>query len=341
MNNWCIEMKAGRNLDKDTLLEMQRRMLRIRLFDERASKMVKRGYIPGTVHTSIGQEAQVVGACMALDKGDHMTGNHRSHGHPIGMGSPLGPLMAELVGKATGVCQGKGGSLHLADYSVGSLGESGITGSAIPIAVGAALSAQVLGENRVAICFFGDGTANQGVLYESMNLASAYKLPVIFLCENNFYALSTPSHTVTGGRIVDRAAGFGMPGVLVENGQDVMDVYDAVADAADRARRGDGPTLIEVMTYRFREHSEGLRINVDYRDSEEKALWTSRDPIVMFREELIAEGISNSDEMDAIEAEIEQEVEDCATFALESPDPDPSIAFQHLYTDEYELEGAL
>ncbi len=341
MNNWCIEMKAGRNLDKDTLLEMQRRMLRIRLFDERASKMVKRGYIPGTVHTSIGQEAQVVGACMALGKGDHMTGNHRSHGHPIGMGSPLGPLMAELVGKATGVCQGKGGSLHLADYSVGSLGESGITGSAIPIAVGAALSAQVLGENRVAICFFGDGTANQGVLYESMNLASAYKLPVIFLCENNFYALSTPSHTVTGGRIVDRAAGFGMPGVLVENGQDVMDVYDAVADAADRARRGDGPTLIEVMTYRFREHSEGLRINVDYRDSEEKALWTSRDPIVMFREELIAEGISNSDEMDAIEAEIEQEVEDCATFALESPDPDPSIAFQHLYTDEYELEGAL
>lgn len=333
-------MTAGRNFDKDTLLEMQRRMLRIRLFDERASKMVKRGYIPGTVHTSIGQEAQVVGACMALAKGDYMTGNHRSHGHPIGMGSPLGPLMAELVGKATGVCQGKGGSLHLADYSVGSLGESGITGSAIPIAVGAALSAQVLGENRVSICFFGDGTANQGVLYESMNLASAFKLPIIFLCENNFYALSTPSHTVTGGRIVDRASGFGMPGVLVETGQNVMDVYDAVANAADRARRGDGPTLIEVMTYRFREHSEGLRINVDYRDSEEKALWTSRDPIVMFREELIAEGISNSTEMDEIEAEIEQEVEECATFALESPDPDPSIAFQHLYTDEYELEGA-
>ena len=230
-------MTAGRNFDKDTLLETQRRMLRIRLFDERASKMVKRGYIPGTVHTSIGQEAQVVGACMALAKGDHMTGNHRSHGHPIGMGSPLGPLMAELVGKATGVCQGKGGSLHLADYSVGSLGESGITGSAIPIAVGAALSAQVLGENRVSICFFGDGTANQGVLYESMNLASAFKLPIIFLCENNFYALSTPSHTVTGGRIVDRASGFGMPGVLVETGQSVMDVYDAVANAADRARR--------------------------------------------------------------------------------------------------------
>lgn len=334
-------MEMVRNLPRETLLEMQRRMIRIRLFDERASKMVKRGYIPGTVHTSIGQEAQVVGACMALAQGDKMTGNHRSHGHPIGMGSPLGPLMAELVGKATGVCGGKGGSLHLADYAVGSLGESGITGSAIPIAVGAALSAQVLGEDRVALTFFGDGTANQGVLYEAMNLASAYKLPVIFLCENNFYALSTPSHTVTGGRIVDRAAGFGMPGVRVENGQDVMDVYRSVAEAADRARRGEGPTLVEVMTYRFREHSEGLRINVDYRNADEKELWLSRDPIEMFRAALIAEGIADAAEMDALYAEIEQEVEDCATFALESPDPDVSVAFQHLYTDAYEVESVL
>lgn len=334
-------MTDGLSLPKDELLEMQRRMLRIRLFDERASKMVKRGYIPGTVHTSIGQEAQVVGACMALAKGDHMTGNHRSHGHPIGMGSPLGPLMAELVGKATGVCKGKGGSLHLADYEVGSLGESGITGSSIPIAVGASLSAQVLGEKRVAITFFGDGTANQGVLYESMNLASAYKLPVIFLCENNFYALSTPSHTVTGGRIVDRASGFGMPGVRVEKGQDVISVYNAVREAADRARRGEGPSLVEVMTYRFREHSEGLRINVDYRNAEEKALWTSRDPIILFRDLLIEKGIATADEMDAIDAEIEQEVEDCATFALESPDPDVSVAFEHLYTDDYKLENVL
>jgi pyruvate dehydrogenase E1 component alpha subunit len=334
-------MRSGRNLPKETLLEMQRRMLRIRVFDERASKMVKRGYIPGTVHTSIGQEAQVVGACMALRRGDHITGNHRSHGHPIGMGSPLGPLMAELVGKATGVCGGKGGSLHLADYSVGSLGESGITGSAIPIAVGAALSAQVLGEDRVAMTFFGDGTANQGVLYEAMNLASAYRLPVIFLCENNFYALSTPSHTVTGGRIVDRAAGFGMPGVRVEDGQDVMAVYDAVAEAVDRARRGEGPTLVEVMTYRFREHSEGLRINIDYRDAAEKSLWTSRDPITLFRDALIAGGIADAAEMDALAAAIDQEVEDCATFAIDSPNPDPSAAYAHLFTDAYALEDIL
>lgn len=329
------------SLDKDLLLEMQRRMLRIRLFDERASKMVKRGFIPGTVHTSIGQEAQVVGACMALAKGDHMTGNHRSHGHPIGMGSPLGPLMAELVGKATGVCKGKGGSLHLADYAVGSLGESGITGSSIPIAVGAGLSAQVMDEKRVALTFFGDGAANQGVLYESMNMASAWKLPVIFLCENNHYALSTPAHTVTGGRIVDRAFGFGMPGIRVENGQDVLEVYDAVAEAVARARRGEGPSLVEVMTYRFREHSEGLRINTDYRDANEREFWLSRDPVALFRTMLIERGIASAAEMDAVEAEIAQEVEDCVAFATESPDPDRSVAFADLYSDAYLLEDVL
>lgn len=334
-------MTLSASLDKDLLLEMQRRMLRIRLFDERASKMVKRGFIPGTVHTSIGQEAQVVGACMALAKGDHMTGNHRSHGHPIGMGSPLGPLMAELVGKATGVCKGKGGSLHLADYAVGSLGESGITGSSIPIAVGAGLSAQVMDEKRVALTFFGDGAANQGVLYESMNMASAWKLPVIFLCENNHYALSTPAHTVTGGRIVDRAFGFGMPGIRVENGQDVLEVYDAVAEAVARARRGEGPSLVEVMTYRFREHSEGLRINTDYRDANEREFWLSRDPVALFRTMLIERGIAFAAEMDAVEAEIAQEVEDCVAFATESPDPDRSVAFADLYSDAYLLEDVL
>ena len=271
------------SVSHDTMLEMQRRMLRIRLFDERASKMLKRGQIPGTIHTSIGQEAQVVGACMALRQRDNMTGNHRSHGHPIGKGSPLGPLMAELVGKSGGVCKGKGGSLHLADFAVGSLGESGITGSSIPIAAGAALSAQVLGDDRVALSFFGDGAANQGVLYEALNMSSVWKLPVVFLCENNHYALSTPAHTVTAGRIADRAHGFGMPGVVVEDGQDVLEVHEAVSAAVDRARRGDGPTLVEVMTYRFREHAEGLRLNVDYREATEREHWLSRDPIQLFR----------------------------------------------------------
>ena len=319
--------------DNATLLEMQRRMLRIRRFDERASKMVKRGQIPGTVHTSIGQEAQVVGACMALGRDDYMSGNHRSHGHPIGKGSPLGPLMAELVGKATGVCKGKGGSLHLADFSVGSLGESGIVGSSIPIATGAALSSKVLGNGRVALAFFGDGAANQGCLYEAMNLAGVWKLPVIFLCENNQYALSTPAHTVTSGVIADRAAGFGISGVRVENGQDVLSVYDAVSAAVDRARRGDGPTLVEVVTYRFNEHSEGLKLGVDYRDPAERERWLKTDPITLFREELSNRGAASESELDALEIEVLAEVDEAVRFSDDSAFPDPSVAFDDLYTD--------
>jgi len=327
-------------LDQDTLLEMQRRMLRIRHFDERASKMVKRGLIPGTVHTSIGQEAQVVGACMALADGDYMTGNHRSHGHPIGKGSLLGPLMAELVGKATGVCGGKGGSLHLADFAVGSLGESGIVGSSIPIATGAALSAKVLGNGKVALAFFGDGAANQGCLYEAMNLAGAWDLPVIFLCENNHYALSTPAHTVTSGTIADRAAGFGIAGVRVEDGQDVLAVYDATAEAVERARSGGGPTLIEVLTYRFKEHSEGLRLGTDYRDAAEKESWLQRDPIVIFREYLVKEGVASETELDDLEQSVLDEVERAVEFTDASPYPDAAVAFADLYTEPTPLRVA-
>lgn len=320
------------SLDNETLLEMQRRMLRIRAFDERASKMVKRGHIPGTVHTSIGQEAQVVGATMALRDGDYMTGNHRSHGHPIGKGSPLGPLMAELVGKSAGVCKGKGGSLHLADFAVGSLGESGIVGSSIPIAMGAALSANVRGTEQVALAFFGDGAANQGVLYESMNLSGVWKLPVVFLCENNQYALSTPAHTVTSGVIADRAAGFDMPGVRVEEGQDVLAVHAAVSEAVARARTGGGPTLVEVITYRYNEHSEGLRLGTDYRPSDEREAWLKKDPIQLFREHLLGTGFT-ADRLDALEAEVLAEVDDAVAFSDASPYPDPSVAFDDLYTD--------
>lgn len=319
----------------DLLLEMQKRMLRIRLFDERASKMVKRGEIPGTVHTSIGQEAQVVGACMALGEGDYMTGNHRSHGHPIGKGAALGPLMAELTGKATGVCGGKGGSMHLADFKVGSLGESGIVGSSIPIATGAALSAKVLGTGRVSLAFFGDGAANQGCLYEAMNLSSVWHLPIVFLCENNQYALSTPAHTVTAGVIAERAPGFAMPGVRVEDGQDILKVYDAVKTAVDRARAGQGPSLVEVVTYRFNEHSEGLKLGNDYRNPAEREAWMKRDPIKMFRARLIAEGIADEAVLDALEADVAAEVEAAYQFAEESDYPAPSVAFKDLYTEPF------
>ncbi|GAA2250611.1 thiamine pyrophosphate-dependent dehydrogenase E1 component subunit alpha [Herbiconiux moechotypicola] len=320
-------------LGADDLLEAQRRMLRIRRFDERASKMVKRGHIPGTVHTSIGQEAQVVGSTMALGPSDYMSGNHRSHGHPIGKGAPLGPLMAELVGKATGVCKGKGGSLHLADFAVGSLGESGIVGSSIPIANGAALSSKVLGNGRVALAFFGDGAANQGVLYESMNMAGVWKLPMIFLCENNQYALSTPANTVTSGIIAERASGFGMPGVRVENGQDFLAVYDAVKSAVDRARADEGPTLVEVVTYRYNEHSEGLRLGTDYRNQEERADWLRKDPIALFRETLLQRGFTPG-QLDELEREVDAEVDAAVKFSDDSPYPDPSVAFEDLYTDE-------
>ncbi len=319
----------------DFLLEMQRRMLRIRLFDERASKMVKRGEIPGTVHTSIGQEAQVVGACMALNQCDYMTGNHRSHGHPIGKGAALGPLMAELVGKARGVCGGKGGSMHLADFKVGSLGESGIVGSSIPIATGAALSSKVLGSGRVSLAFFGDGAANQGCLYEAMNLSSVWKLPIIFLCENNQYALSTPAHTVTAGVIAERATGFAMPGIRVEDGQDVLKVYDAVRAAVDRARAGEGPSLVEVVTYRFNEHSEGLKLGTDYRNAAEREAWMKRDPIKMFRAKLVEQGVANAALLDALEAEVAAEIEAAYQFAEESDYPEPSVAFKDLYTEPF------
>jgi pyruvate dehydrogenase E1 component alpha subunit len=300
--------------------------------------MVKRGEIPGTVHTSIGQEAQVVGACMALTDGDYMTGNHRSHGHPIGKGAALGPLMAELVGKAWGVCGGKGGSMHLADFKVGSLGESGIVGSSIPIATGAALSSKVLGNGRVSLAFFGDGAANQGCLYEAMNLASVWKLPVVFLCENNQYALSTPAWTVTAGVVANRAHGFDMPGIRVEDGQSVLTVHDAVSTAVNRARAGQGPSLVEVMTYRFNEHSEGLRLAVDYRNAEEKASWLQRDPIKLFRNYLLEQSVADVTTLDALEAEVLAEVEDSVRFANESPYPEAHVAFKDIYT---EGQGAL
>jgi pyruvate dehydrogenase E1 component alpha subunit len=235
------------------------------------------------------------------------------------------------------VCKGRGGSLHLADFSVGSLGESGIVGSSIPIATGAALSSKVLNNGKVALAFFGDGAANQGNLYESMNLAGVWKLPVIFLCENNLDALSTPAHTVTSGVIASRAAGFDIPGVRVEDGQDFLNVFNAVKTAVDRARSGEGPSLIEVITYRFNEHSEGLRLGVDYRDQEEKAKWLAKDPIVLFRDYLIKEGIANAGELDELYAAVEAEVEEAFEFSQSSPFPDASDPYLNLYTEPFEV----
>ncbi|MPZ74588.1 MAG: pyruvate dehydrogenase (acetyl-transferring) E1 component subunit alpha [Nitriliruptorales bacterium] len=308
-------------------------MIRVRLFDEAVKRFAKRGEIAGSAHLSLGQEAEVVGACYALRDDDWMTGNHRSHGHPIGKGSPLGPLMAEIFGKRTGVCKGKGGSMHLADFRVGSLGESGVVGSAVPIATGAAFTAKVLGTDQVSLCFFGDGGANQGVLHESMNLASIWKLPVIYLCENNHYAVTTPASEATSvANIADRAVAYSMPGVTVEDGQDVLAVHRAVDDAVEHARAGGGPSLVEVKTYRYSEHSEGLRHAGVYRPDDEHAYWLSRDPIVRFRGVLSQEHDVDGETLDALEAEVKAEVDEAVKFARDSEFPEPAEAYEDLYS---------
>src|ERR1700733_12257316 len=231
--------------------EIYRRMLRIRVFEEEGTRLFNTGKIPGAFHASIGQEAAIVGACMALRDDDAMTGTHRSHGHPIGKGADLKGLMAELMGKETGICKGRGGSMHLADKSVGIIGESAIVGGGIPLATGCGLSAKVRGTDQVSLCFFGDGAVNQGTFHESLNMASLWKLPVIYVCENNGYAITTSlarSHAQTS--IAKRAESYGMPGIAID-GQDFLAVYAAASEAASRARRGEGPTLIEAKTYRF------------------------------------------------------------------------------------------
>lgn len=321
-------------LPADTQREMLRRMLRIRRFDERVAELGAKGLIPGGVHTSIGHEGAVVGACMAVRNDDFMTGYHRSHGHPIAKGAKLPPLMAELFGKATGICRGKGGSMHLADFSVGSLGESGIVGAGLPIAVGAALSAQMRGTDQVCLCFFGDGAANCGPFHESLNLASIWKVPVIFVCENNEYAVTfSIREAMAIEHIADRGAAYGIPGVVVD-GQDVLAVYAAASQAVQRARAGDGPTLIEAKTYRFREHAEMLdSLKLTYRPSEEVEQWRQRDPVALFRDDLLERGVLDGAGWEQLDSEVNAEVEEAVTFAHESPFPEPDELAEGVFVE--------
>jgi pyruvate dehydrogenase E1 component alpha subunit len=311
--------------------ELYLRMLRIRIFEERVESLLAKGELPGVAHLSIGQEAAIVGACCATRPDDYMTGTHRSHGHPIGKGSALNGLMAELLGKSTGICKGKAGSMHLADFSVGSLGESGIVASAMPVAVGAALSATVRGTDQIVLCFFGDGGANAGAFHESLNLAAVWKLPVVFFCENNMYAVSVAmSKSTSVEDIAVRAAAYNMPGVIVD-GQSVLDVYEAVVSAVARARSGGGPTLIEAKTYRYREHSSGTRI-VGYRSDEEIEEWNRRDPIELFAAQLLADRVATRADLDEVRTTVTAEVEAATEFARTSPYPPVSAVFDDLYS---------
>lgn len=321
-------------------VEAYRRMCRIRKFEEEGTRLYKAGRIPGAFHASIGQEAAIVGACMALRDDDTMTGTHRSHGHPIGKGANLNALLAELMGKETGVCKGRGGSMHLADRSVGIIGESAIVGGGIPLATGCGLSAKVRRTDQVSLCFFGDGAVNQGTFHESLNMASLWKLPVIYLCENNGYAIITSlerSHGQTS--IAKRADSYGMPGVAVD-GQDVTAVYEATREATLRARRGDGPTLIEAKTYRFDEHQVGLFVpGKPYRPaSEVEEHKARRDPLVLFRSALSEQGFTEV-EITAIESEVVAQVEEAIHFAEESPLPDVASLDDYMFSNS--VRGAV
>ena len=327
-------------LEKPLLMEMLRRMMRIRHFEEAVINLVERAEIVGLAHCYIGQEAVAVGACLALRDDDWMTGNHRSHGHPIAKGGDVNKAMAELLGKSTGFCKGKGGSMHLADFSIGILGESGILGSSIPTAVGAALGSKLQGNDRVAVPFFGDGASNEGAFHESLNLAAIWKLPVVFLCENNQYAITSSfKQMVASNNIADRSAAYDIPGVLVD-GQDVIAMHEAVSQAVARARAGQGPSLIEGRTYRYYDHSLGLsRIVRDpYRDDDEVEEWKQRDPILIHKELLLEQGIATQEEIDQMENEIKEQIQDAITFARESPYPEPSELFEDMFADAIPLE---
>ncbi|MBV8361285.1 MAG: thiamine pyrophosphate-dependent dehydrogenase E1 component subunit alpha [Deltaproteobacteria bacterium] len=321
-------------LDQNRLIEMYRRLLRIRVFEETVVNLQTKGEFPGGAHTSIGQEGEIVGACMALRDDDYMVGNHRSHGHPIGKGADLRGLMAEVLGRKTGVDHGKGGSMHLADFKIGSLGETSIVGSGIPVAVGAALGSKMMGTDRVCLCFFGDGAANEGAFHEGLNLAAVWKLPAIFLCENNFYAVTTPiAQTLAVKDVATRAQAYDIPGVIVD-GQDAIAVFAAVSEAVKRARAGLGPSLIEAKTYRYLEHSVGMRVpRGAYRSDEEIAQWKKRDPIGIHRSALVSNRVANEQDVIEIEAQVRAEVDAAVEYARQSEFPDPAEAFDHLYTN--------
>ena len=316
-------------LDNKTLLWMFDTMVTIRRFEEQSRREADAGKLRG-MHSSIGQEAVPTGVCAHLTDADYVLGTHRSHHHCIAKGVDLSEMMAELLGKATGTNKGKGGTMHIADIDKGMLGANGVVGSNIPVATGVALSAKVRGTKQVSVVFFGDGASNQGSLHESMNLAAIWKLPIIFVCENNRYAESTPfEYVVAGGSVANRASGYDMPGVSVD-GQSALDVYEVSGEAVRRARDGEGPTLIEALTYRYMGHF-GADNPLGYRTEEEEAYYRGRDCIERLKSHLIDGGVATEEELAAIDRNAVDRVAEATRFADESPFPEPD----ELYSDVY------
>ena len=321
------------NKSRELILKIYRNAVAIRAFELAAHEQYANGLLAGSVHLYAGEEGVAAGICGVLNSDDYITSTHRGHGHLIAKGGNLKLMMAELAGKATGYCKGKGGSMHICDMDLGILGSNGIVGAGLPIAVGAGFACQYYGKGQVCACFFGDGASNRGTFHESLNMTSEMKLPVIYVLENNFYAISGSQRELTTlENLSDRAKAYAIPGVTVD-GNDVMAVIDAADEAVSRARRGEGPTLLECKTWRRFGHWEGdpdIRL-FTYRNKEEHEAWLKRDPLPKFRNDIIQGGYVTAEELNAIEKGVDKEIEEAIEFAENSPYPDVSILTEDVY----------
>lgn len=316
-------------IEKERLVKIYKTMNDIRRFELKALSFFEENILRGSVHLYVGEEAVAATVCSLLEDKDYITSTHRGHGHCIAKGAELGKSMAELMGKATGYCKGRSGSMHIADFTKGNLGANAIVGGGIPIAVGAALASHLKGSGQVAVTFYGDGASNQGTCHEAMNLAAVWKLPVIFVCENNGYGISVPLKESTSVEDISvRAAGYGIPGYTVD-GNDVFAIDDAMQKAIKRAKAGEGPTLIECKTYRWLGHWTGdPQI---YRTREEVEEWKKKCPIKRVSEYMIQNKVLTEIEIDEIDSNSQAEVEAAARFALESPEPDPATVLDDVF----------
>lgn len=320
------------SISPEVQFDMHRRMVRIRLFEEAAGRLAEAAKLPGFLHLYVGEEAVAAGVCAALNDDDHITSTHRGHGHLVAKGGDLNRMMAELMGKSTGYCKGKGGSMHISDLSLGMLGANGIVGAGSPIAVGAAFANRYRKKGQVAVAFFGDGATNIGAFHEAANMACALHLPIVFACENNEYGEFTPrDKTMAITDIVDRAAGYGMPGVIVD-GMDVIAVHEAALEAVERARSGGGPSLIEAKTYRFYNHHGVQNLGLKYRSDDEVAQWKERDPIFSLEDRMIENQVATRQQFDDIWADWRAAIDRAIQFAEESPLPTPDQVLVDVYT---------
>lgn len=320
-------MAKTTEMSRERFRELYRRLMTVRRFEEKVDEFFRQGKVTGAVHTSVGQEAVAVGVAEALKKNDLVIATHRGHGHCLMRGAELKPMMAELFGKATGLCQGKGGSMHIVDVKKGMLGAMGIVGAGMPIATGVGVAIKMQKTGQVCACFFGDNASNGGPFHESLNVSALWKLPVVFVCENNLYGLTVSVKKSTSvPDIAVRAKGYNMPGVAVD-GMDVLAVYKAAKEAVDRARSGEGPSLLECKTYRFLGHSRGDPPFGPYRTKEELESWKKRDPRLL----LIKQGGLSTEEVDRIDQEVSEAMEAAVRYAEESPLPDVRTALEHVY----------